>query len=421
MKSLQNFSRLNRVPFLFSIVCLALLALMIFQIYWLQTSRNLIETQFDQKVSLAMGSALSKFHTAHEDTPVSSRRCNSKPTSYLTIFPIENPAFDRNDQQVLEGYIQEYMTCYGINEPYNVEIFNQGNPAFNSTYCCAIGLSGTCDNDYMIGINFTSKDDYLFRQMGPMISSSVLIFLLLASVSFMILWSLVRQKRITENNIDFFNNTAHEFKTPLTNISLAIKLLVNKYESLKEDKYASIIKAENTRLSNQIERILFLSRIESGEYRLRKEVLDIKQILTEVSEGMALAVNEVGGEIRMDFPAHHPKVMGDRLHLSNVFRNLIDNAIKYSNGTPLIEISLTEDEKQVKVFFRDHGIGISVQDQSHIFEKFQRVNTGNLRHAKGFGIGLSYVKTIIEMHKGLVRVKSELNKGSEFQLLIPNA
>ena len=357
MKSLQKFSRLNRVPFLFSIVCLALLALMIFQIYWLQTSRNLIETQFDQKVSLAMGSALSKFHSAHEDLPVSNRQCNSESSNYLTIFPIEKPAFDRSDQQELESYLQEYMACYGIDEPYAVEIFNQGNPAYKSTYCCAIGLSGTCENDYMIGINFASKDDYLFRQMGPMITSSVLIFLLLASVSFMILWSLVQQKRITENNIDFFNNTAHEFKTPLTNISLAIKLLVSKHESLKEDKYAHIIKAENSRLANQIERILFLSKIESGEYRLRKEVLDIKDILTEVAESMTLAVNQAGGEIRLNFPAHHPRVMGDRLHLSNVFRNLIDNAIKYSNGPPMIEISLREDEKQVKVFFRDHGIG----------------------------------------------------------------
>ena len=174
-------------------------------------------------------------------------------------------------------------------------------------------------------------------------------------------------------------------------------------------------------MSNQIERILFLAKIESGEYSLKKEVLDIKKILTEVADSMALAVNIANGKLVLHFPDHHPRVWGDRLHLSNVFRNLIDNALKYSKEAPFIEIFLSDDEKQVKVLFRDNGIGISSQDQSHIFEKFQRVNTGNLRQAKGFGIGLSYVKTIIELHKGLVRVKSELNQGSEFQLIIPNA
>ena len=211
MKSLQNLSKLTRVPVLFSIVCLALFALMAFQIYWLHTSRNLIETQFDQKVSLAMGSALSKYHREHELQSGPDRQCGSKSADYLTIFPIEKAGFDPDDQQELEANLREYMACYGIDEDYEVEIFDKSNSAFNSAYCCAIGLSGACENDYMIGINFTDKGDYLLRQMSPMIGSSILIFLLLASVSFIILWSLIRQKRITENNIDFFNNTAHEF------------------------------------------------------------------------------------------------------------------------------------------------------------------------------------------------------------------
>ena len=421
MKSLQHFSRLHRVPFLFGIVCLALLALMLFQIYWLQTSRDLIETQFDQKVSLAMGSALSKFHRIHESQSGPDRQCNTSSNDYLTLFPIEKPAFTLEDQQVIEAYLHEYMACYGIHEQYEVEIFDRYNPAFNSAYCCAIGLSGACENDYMIGINFVAKDEFLFRQMSPMLSSSVLIFLLLASVSFMILWSLIRQKRITENNIDFFNNTAHEFKTPLTNISLAMKLMMNKHKSLEEDRYARIIKAENSRLSSQIERILFLAKIESGEYRLKREVLDMNEILTEVVQSMMLAVNEAGGLIHLDLPDQHLRVLGDRLHLSNAFRNLIDNALKYRIGAPIIEISVSKHDGLLKILFKDNGIGISAHDQSHIFEKFQRVNTGNLRDAKGFGIGLSYVKTIIEMHKGSIRVKSEVNKGSEFQLLIPNA
>ncbi len=210
-------------------------------------------------------------------------------------------------------------------------------------------------------------------------------------------------------------------KTPLTNISLALKLLTKKHSAIEGDKYAEIIKAENSRLADQIERVLFLSKMENGEYQMEKETLDLKKLLTDVVEAMSLAVGERNGSIDLDLQGQDYQILGDSYHLSNVFRNLIDNALKYCDKeVPAIRISVSADNSHVKVIVADNGIGISAQDQCHIFEKFQRVNTGNVRQAKGFGIGLSYVKTVIELHKGLVQVKSELNKGSQFQLLIPN-
>lgn len=419
---MKKFLGLNKVSYLFSILCLSLLALMAFQITWLSMSKRLNEELFDQKVNLAIGGALTDFNNKDNDKvlfPLPEEK-DLDFGSTLDFLPTKKSTLSLFDQKELENNLSTYMSCYGITEQYNIDFVGKNCQARSGTYYCAINTSQGCENAYMLEVSFASREKYLQDKMSPMIFSSILIFILLASVSFIILWALVKQKRITENNIDFFNNTAHELKTPLTNISLALKLLGLKHANIKEDKYAQIIKAENSKLSDQIERVLFLAKMENGEYNLKKEELDIKEMLGEVVENMSLLANERGGSIQLDMPDETPKILGDYFHLSNVFRNLIDNALKYCDKDPMIRITITEDTHHVKVRFADNGIGISTQDQHHIFEKFQRVNTGNIRRAKGFGIGLSYVKTVIEMHKGLVNVKSEINKGSEFQLLIPN-
>jgi len=409
----------KKVPILFSVLCFALAALMAFQIMWLFKSKRLIEEQFDQKVNMAIGGALTEFNKRHQTTldPKDLKGCRSD-ESYMCL---PRTHISNTERLELEESLQGYMACYGIDEKYSVEILESSCTKPKSSYSCSIGGPAGDDGGSYLGVSFVGREDYLYDQMSPMILSSVVIFILLASVSFIILGALIKQKRITANNIDFFNNTAHELKTPLTNISLALKLLGKKHPGIEGDKYAEILKAENSRLSEQIERVLFLSKMENGEYTLEKEELDIKEVLQEVVEAMSLAVIEKEGSIELDLAAEDLKISGDRFHLGNVFRNLIDNAIKYCEKEPQIKISVKESNKHVQVTFSDNGIGISPQDQNHIFEKFQRVNTGNVRSTKGFGLGLSYVKTVIELHKGLVQVKSELNKGSQFHLLIPNA
>lgn len=416
MKKILAF---KKVPYLFIFLCLALVALMTFQVMWMLKSRRLIEEQFDQKVNMAIGGALTDFNSSHQ-TSISPDNLQECGTDVGLKFLPEGQ-LNPGERAELEDNLQGYMACYGIDEKYSVEIFDKSCPTPSGTYCCSIDRSANKNSGSMLGVSFVGKDDYLYDQMSPMILASIIIFILLATVSFIILGALIKQKRITANNIDFFNNTAHELKTPLTNISLALNLLIKKHKEIKGDKYAEIIKSENSRLSDQIERVLFLSKMENGEYTLEKEVLDICEVLKEVAEAMSLAVGERGGSIDLEFQPGEHKIIGDHFHLSNVFRNLIDNAIKYCDTHPLIKISVTESNSHVQVVVSDNGIGISPQDQHHIFEKFQRVNTGNVRGTKGFGIGLSYVKTVIELHKGLVQVKSEVENGSQFQLLIPNA
>ncbi len=415
---------------------------MSFQISWLSTSKNLIEEQFDQKVNMAMGSALRDFNMANKtklDVDDSADCMGDVPYKYIELGRKPLP---KESQEELKEYLQAYMACFGIDEKCSIDIFesnsNTLSPSGGSyacritpteignskgkrkSYSCSIKTPVSNNTEFLLGVSFLSKDEYLYDKMKFMIFSSILIFLLLATVSFIILRALVKQKRITENNIDFFNNTAHELKTPLTNISLALTMLGKKYQNVKDDKYANIIRKENSKLANQIERVLFLSSMENGDYELNKQVVNLNDMIQEVVNNMQLIAEQKNGIIHFNPPNDEYELEGDYYHLSNVIKNLIDNALKYCEKDPVINIKLTEAPNHIKVSIADNGIGISKHDQNHIFEKFQRVNTGDVRNNKGFGIGLSYVKTVIEMHKGLINVNSELNKGSQFDLLIPN-
>lgn len=421
---MKNLLKQHQVPLLFCFVCLGLLSLMAFQINWLSSSKNLIEEQFNQKVNLAIGSALSDFNMAHNTKLDLEELEECREDESCKYIELGKEPISPESQLELEAYLQSYMGCFGIDEKYSVGIFNTScGPVeeTGSSFCCTVNPPNSANAEFKLGVSFQSRDKYLYDKMKFMIGSSILIFLLLSTVSFIILRALIKQKRITENNIDFFNNTAHELKTPLTNISLALTLLSKKYEELKDDRYAGIIRSENSKLADQIERVMFLSSMENGEYELNKQSVNLKDLVTEVVDNMQLIVEQNKASIYLDIPEEDFEVSGDYFHLSNVFKNLIDNALKYCEKNPVIHIKLLEEQNHIKVSISDNGIGISKHDQNHIFEKFQRVNTGDVRNTKGFGIGLSYVKTVIEMHKGLIQVQSELNKGSQFELLIPNA
>ena len=421
---MKNWLKHYQVPLLFGFVCIGLLSLMAFQVSWLTTSKKLIEEQFDQKVNLAIGSALSDFNQEHNTKLDIEEFEECGVDDACKYIELGKEPMSHESQQELEAYLQSYMGCFGIDEKYSVGVFDSscgGMQETENSFCCTVNPPNAAKAEFQLGVSFQSRDKYLYDKMKFMILSSILIFLLLSTVSFIILTALIKQKRITENNIDFFNNTAHELKTPLTNISLALTLLSKKHAQVRDDRYTQIIRSENSKLADQIERVMFLSSMENGEYELNKQSVNLKELMQEVVDNMQLIANQNKGLINLNFPDHDYEIQGDYFHLSNVFKNLIDNALKYCDKDPVIDIILTEEQNHVKVSIADNGIGISKHDQNHIFEKFQRVNTGDVRNTKGFGIGLSYVKTVIEMHKGLIQVQSDLNKGSQFELIIPNA
>jgi two-component system phosphate regulon sensor histidine kinase PhoR len=181
------------------------------------------------------------------------------------------------------------------------------------------------------------------------------------------------------------------------------------------------VSRESKQLMQQVERVLHLAKLEDGDYQLRMEEINLEILLKKVIQDMDLQINQKGALVSLNVNGQIPSIKGDQFHLSNAFRNIIDNALKYSQSSPEILIHIEQTPDGIKLLFQDNGIGISKADQEIIFDKFQRIGTGNVHQQKGFGLGLSYVKKIMDLHQGAIKIFSELNQGSRFDLYIPIA
>jgi signal transduction histidine kinase len=275
------------------------------------------------------------------------------------------------------------------------------------------------DGSAFINLRFDGKEKFMLGKMPYMVGATILILLFNAIVLLFANWSVIRQKKLLVRNVDFFNNMAHEFRTPLTNMGLALTMLVKKNKDLKGNDFVGVIRRENSKMQEQVELVLQLASVGNGDDLLNKERLQLKLLLSGVLEEMRMQIEERNALVTLDVIPDHIEVFGDRAHLGNVFRNLLDNALKYTNGNPEIRISATETSKGIAVSVEDNGIGISPGQCELIFEKFQRAGQGDLHTRKGFGLGLAYVKRMVELHHGSVRVNSEVNKGSRFDVFLP--
>lgn len=256
---------------------------------------------------------------------------------------------------------------------------------------------------------------------SPWIFMFIIIFFVLIFFTFSIN-VILRQKRLSEVKTDFINNMTHELKTPISTIALSSDALmkgdfVNDPDKLK--RYAGIIYKENKRLENQVERVLNVAKMDEETIQLKKTEVDIHELIEEVNDSFEFNHLSNGGKMELHLNAEKQIVSGDVVHLTNVFYNLIDNACKYCELTPHIEITTRNDKNSLIVEISDNGIGIKRENLSMIFDKFYRVPTGNLHNVKGFGLGLFYVKLIIEQHGGKINVKSSYGKGTTFIIHLP--
>jgi two-component system phosphate regulon sensor histidine kinase PhoR len=253
--------------------------------------------------------------------------------------------------------------------------------------------------------------------------ASSLLFILIIMISF--LWmirSFLEQKKLSEMKTDFINNMTHEFKTPIATISLASEALkdadVHKSASRLE-RLATVISDENKRLEAQVERVLQMARLERGEFKLSREPVDLHATIEHAVENVSLLLAEKGGQLQTSLEATQPVLQADKVHLTNIIYNLLDNAIKYSDGQVDVRVRTFNDNGRLMVEIDDKGIGMTQEQQKRVFEKFYRVPTGNVHNVKGFGLGLSYVKTMSEAHGGSVSVCSTPGKGSTFTVVLP--
>lgn len=329
------------------------------------------------------------------------------------------------DIHKIDSLFEMYMKFYNFKIEYAFEIrqpngFKKKEDSLfaNSTYKKRLD-SFANKRGVELNLIVPKKKQFILAEMSPVFITSVLLIIAVLMLFWRTILSLLKEKKIADYTSDFLNNMTHEFKTPLTNIALATKMMANKANQKQADKvqhYASIILEENEKLRLQVEQVLSMTALERGEIPLRKTELDVHQLIHDTIKCMHLQIEDKEGELTLDLKAHHFVIMGDKTHLTNALYNLIDNAIKYAKDKPILSLKTTNIGKHLQLIISDKGIGIEKAYHKKIFDKFFRVPTGNVHDVKGFGLGLTYIKKIIDLHGGTIEVQSEKGKGTTFTI-----
>ena len=278
------------------------------------------------------------------------------------------------------------------------------------------------DNIHKLSVYFPNFKWDMIGRVGMILSISGIFLLIVIGVFVVTIRTILWQKRLSEIKNDFISNMTHELKTPISTISLACEALTDKSISIEpgvRDTYLGMIRSENSRLAMLVDKVLRNAILDKGELKLKTEKTDLNQLISSTVAQFDLRIKSKGGVVKLKLEKDLPEIYIDKMHVGNAISNLIDNAIKYSHEKPKITIKSFHEDNYVVMEVSDNGIGISPENQKNIFEKFFRVPTGNVHNVKGFGLGLSYVKNVIEKSGGTIFVKSELNKGTTFTIKLP--
>ncbi len=346
-----------------------------------------------------------------EDTPSLSERITKPEVDELLSSTLKRLGIDidfeyRIDEGTSEVFSSKYFDLSSKSHKYLRQLFpNDPVPGQNR-----------------MTLYFPKETKYLINQVGIMGFTSIFITLLLILFSATNIIIILRQKRISEIRTDFINNMTHELKTPISTISLASQMMADK--SIREefknlDNISKILNDESLRLKYQVEKVLQASVFENGTMNLKFNDANIQSIIRNISDNFSLQMADKQGHITLKLNGENCIAKVDEAHFSNMLSNLIDNAIKYSPEVPDIEIATTDSDSAIIITVKDKGIGIKKDDLKRIFERFYRVPTGNVHNVKGFGLGLSYVKKVVDEHNGSIIATSQVGQGTTFQIKIP--
>ena len=277
------------------------------------------------------------------------------------------------------------------------------------------------DFTYYFGVLFPQKNIGIISDMRIALLLSLLIVGAIL-IYLYALWVIIRQNELSELQKDFINNMTHEFKTPLTNIRLATNAIQDDQSvksSVRINRLSNIINQQNLRLTNHVEKILHLARMERDNFVLEKEPVNLNQLIREMNDSFTLRIEQEGGQMHISLPTNEVIIQADQVHLANMLDNLVDNALKYTRDSPVISVSLQEGNSSAILSIHDEGIGMDAKTQKKVFAKFYRHSTGNVHDVKGFGLGLYYVMNVCTAHKWKLKINSELNKGTQIDIIIP--
>ena len=460
----------NRIVSISIAMGLVMAGLLVMQLLWVRSALSIKETAFSNDIqrvftrvvkridNLEVEAAKNRLHKmmGAPDLPAGPKakivdgrleksfKYNGSIIKFTTIFPNElsiipafdNPAFD-NPEYIygkIDSIILSELHHNNIYTNFKFNIFDQKASYFlfhdpnvneniyvEKAYAFPF-LSNKYDQQLYLMVYFPKEKSYLLKEMSLMLFLSIILILAIVYLFSYSISTIIKQSKLSDIKNDFINNMTHEFKTPISTISLACQALtdddIQKSPDLYES-YISIIQDENNRLGGMAEKILQTAIIDKGQLKLNNEWVNVHDLIKELVKNNEMMINQRAGNISYNLEAQHFIVNADRLHLTNLMYNLLDNANKYSLEKPIINISTRNDGDCILIAIKDNGMGISKSNQKKIFDKLYRVPTGNVHNVKGFGLGLSYVKAVVEKHRGYIDLESQLNKGTIFYVRIP--
>lgn len=383
------------------------------------TGSNNFKSTFDEK----------KFSVLTDNEKIDTKILTDGFEVYRNTFPIE----ERISNREINTTLKEEFERNNINIDFKYGVYNNGlatklksgyytiNPSQSYSYPL-FKNNNLGNSDYTLYVDFPEKNSHILSDISYILLISLFFIFIIIIAFSSSLYQLIRQKKISEIKTDFINNMTHEFKTPIATINLALDSIKN--PKILEDKekvlrYVKMIRDENKRMHGQVENVLRISRLEKNQLDITKEAVDIHDILDEAITHVSLLAIDKGGSITTHFESLQSEVLGNQFHLTNVFVNILENGLKYSLDAPKIDVYTESTNKNLIIKISDEGIGMSKQAQKYIFDKFYREHKGNIHDVKGHGLGLAYVKEIVESHHGTVYVESEKGKGSTFIVKLP--
>ncbi len=361
---------------------------------------------------------------------VRAEKANIEPL--FDVYTSKLPIHKRVSNNEIMVRLDRELKLKGIETDFKYGVYSNGlatqlksgyfRKEIGKSYMVPMFVNADGKSDFQLYVTFPEKKNFILSSISQILVLSVFFIVIIILAFVTALYQLIRQKQISEIKTDFINNMTHEFKTPIATINLALDAIKNPKiinDKEKVERYVKMIRDENKRMHTQVENVLRISKLEKNQLDVSKEVVDMHDIIEEAITHVELLVKDRGGFIDLKLEASLTEVSGNEFHLNNIMVNMLDNGIKYSEGAPKIKVITENTEKHIVIMIKDQGIGMNHNVQKNIFKKFYREETGNIHNVKGHGLGLSYVKKIVEIHQGEVHVESEKGVGSTFIVKLP--
>ena len=410
------------------VVLLALISLGVIiagQVFWVRKAYGIQERQFNEHVMFALTAVVDEILVMNNDSSVTEPVLQKESNFFVANIN------DTPSPYLLETLLKEQFERYNLKEDFEYGIYDCFTDSIvfgsrvnfdtldNEVRAEATQIKAKFEPDgHYFGVLFPNKTATILKQLDFWMYSSFVIFLIIIFFSYTI-FVILKHKRLSEVKSDFINNMTHELKTPISTISLSAEALSNPnivYQPDRFKQYISIIKNENQRLRSQVDKVLQIATLTPKKVNVKMEEIDIHEIILKAAETFTVNVSEDGGNLITNLKATRSIINGDKVHITNVIYNLLDNARKYTETEPIISVESYNEKDKIVVKVIDNGVGINQSHLGMIFDKFYRVPTGNLHNVKGFGLGLFYVNTIMKAHKAKISVESKVGKGSTFTL-----